>query len=309
MAITNFGSPCRTGNSRCGRKPILRSVDLLGLALWFLKSCDPPYKLCLIFGVIPSTLYCWLNYALEVLYRLVQNKNIADFEIRWPSPAEMKSSCQLLESNRQNGFLLKGVFAVVDGARMPWATYADPKLQNAYWEGFTQGHEVTNLLVWNFYGEIIFAAVNFLGSWHDSRLAAAGGLYYPLLIEETPPGFAILGDSAFPRTDPRLKGKIVRARKTNEIGPRSDAPHSYWLSAVDTILERSMPSERQSAEWGVRGLKRPFKRLTIPLTGNAYKRKRIISLCAHLHNFRTRFLGRSQIRTAYSGNNCEFITG
>eukprot|EP00171_Calliarthron_tuberculosum_P021614 IDg21614t1 len=73
-----------------------------------------------------------------------------------------------------------------------------------------------NLFVWNFFGEIVFAGTNYPGSWHDSRLASASGLYHPYLTEHTPAGFAVLGDSAFPRTKSVLQGKIVRAQKANE---------------------------------------------------------------------------------------------
>jgi len=59
---------------------------------------------------------------------------------------------------------------------MPCADYIDTDLQNAFFEGFTQGVEVTNLFVWNFYGELIHAAINYPGSWHDSKLAGASGL-------------------------------------------------------------------------------------------------------------------------------------
>lgn len=70
-------------------------------------------------------------------------------------------------------------------------------MQNAYFEGYTQNVEVTNLFVRNVFGEIIHAAINFPRSWHDSKLANVSGLIYPNLSDEyTPSGYAILGDSA-----------------------------------------------------------------------------------------------------------------
>lgn len=124
---------------------------------------------------------------------------------------------------------------------MPCAEFENVDLQNAYFEGYTEQVEVTNLFVWNFKGEIIHAAINFPGSWHDSKLATVSGLYHELLADEkTPPGMAILADSAFvTRT---TNGKIVRARKTNETNA---IPHSTFLAAVDVILQRIYPSERQ----------------------------------------------------------------
>ena len=90
---------------------------------------------------------------------------------------------------------------MTDGARMPCAKYTNPNIQNAFFEGFTPGTEVTNLLVWNFKGEIIHAGINYPGSWHDSKDAAFSKLYVRLMNpDKLPPGCAILVDSAFPRT-------------------------------------------------------------------------------------------------------------
>ena len=68
---------------------------------------------------------------------------------------------------------------------------------------------------------------------------------------------------------------------------------------MDKLIERAMPSECQSAEWGVRAIKGPFKRLSVPLPADILVRHRIIVCCVHLYNFRTRFVGLIQIRTVY----------
>ena len=66
------------------------------------------------------------------------------------------------------------------------------------------------------------------------------------------------------------------------------------------ILQRVMPSERQAAEWGVAALKGPFKRLTVTLPADSYRRYRIITCCAHMVNFRTRIVGLNQIKSVYT---------
>lgn len=178
---------------------------------------------------------------------------------------------------------------------MTCVSYNDPDIQNAFWEGFTHKCEVTNLFVWNFYGECIHVAVHHVGSTHDSRMAIASGLYYPLLSDHTPAGFSI-----FPRTGQALDGKVVRARKQNERGPNSDVPNNSFLAAVDTLRERAMPSESQSAEWGIKALKGPFQRLTVTLPADARKRLRILTFCVHFYNFRTLFVGLNRLRTVYT---------
>ncbi|CDF40129.1 unnamed protein product [Chondrus crispus] len=103
-----------------------------------------------------------MDYSLEVLLRVVKRKK--EFEIRWPTHDDQKASAAPLENNRINEPLLQGVFAVTDGGRMACADFTNANLQNAYFEGYTQAVEVTNLFVFNFFRELIHAAVNYPGS-------------------------------------------------------------------------------------------------------------------------------------------------
>lgn len=294
----NFGSPYRTGPKVSGRKPSLASVDILGLTLHYLKSSARQIHLCPMFGLVPSSVQVWVDYGMEVLFRVVKKKSRKDFAVKWPTEVEMKDSSDNLTNNRPNGQLMRGIFGVVDGGRLPCADYDNSDLQNAYYEGYTGNVEVTNLLVFNFFGEVIHAAVNYPGSWHDSKLASVSGLIFPKLGDDmTPPGFAILGDSAFVCDLRVAHGKVVRARKANEV---RDIPTSAALAAVDIIMQRVLPSERQSAEWGIRCLKGPFGRMRLPLSPDSVKRGRLIRTCVHLLNFRTRIIGLNQVWTVYA---------
>jgi len=236
-AEVNFGSPYRKGPKRRGRNEQMETIDLLGIALWYLKSRDPIYKMCTTFGLVPSSMSAWLDYSMEVLFKVVTDSSLTDFEIKWPTPQQMEFSAELLRRNRQHGQLLQGTFGISDGGRMPCAIYTNPDLQNAYFEGFTQAVEVSNLFVWNFQGEIIHAAINFPGTFHDSRIASLSGLYYPKLSDKyTPPGYAILADSAYLKDDIAVQGKVIRARKANE---RTGIPQSSFLAAVDLLSPTS----------------------------------------------------------------------
>ena len=113
---------------------------------------------------MPGTVSVWLDNGMEVLFRVMQKTDVPDFEIRWPTLQEMEASTRLLQRNRQYGPLLKGGFAVMEGGRMPRPSYVQPDLQNAFWEGFAQAHEVSNLFLWNFSGELIHAGINLPGS-------------------------------------------------------------------------------------------------------------------------------------------------
>lgn len=168
----------------------------------------------------------------------------------------MRKSCESLENNRPNGSILRGVFVVVGGGRIPCAYYINLELQNAYSEGYTGSVEVTNLFVCNFFGELIHAAINFPGSWHDSKLAHASYLIHlNLSDEQATPGFAILGDSAFVENSCMVNGKIFRGQKSTESRGISECEE---LAAINLVLQRITPSKRQSAGWGVRSVKAPF---------------------------------------------------
>ena len=234
----NYGGPYRFSSTLRGRKPYLDSIDILGLVLRYLKSRDSIYRLCPIFGIVPGTISVWLDYAMEVLFRVMQRTELPDIEIHWPTLQEMEVSTRLLQRNRQYGPLLKGVLAVMDGGCMPCPSYVQPDLQNAYWEGFTQAHEVSNLFMWNFSGELIHAGIKFPGSWPDSRIASGSGLYCSLLMAQTQPGFAMFAESAFPQTAEALQGKIVRTRKDNERQGGRDVPRGAYLATTDLLLEK-----------------------------------------------------------------------
>lgn len=118
----------------------------------------------------------------------------------------------------------------------------------------------------------------------------------------TPSGFAILGDNAFVSDLRVVQGKIVRGRKSTETREISECAE---LAAVDLILQRIMPSERQSAESGMRALKGPFGGLRMPLSPDSGKRERLLRICVNLFNFRTRFVGLNQIRSTYASPGAE----
>lgn len=102
----------------------------------------------------------------------------------------------------------------MDGGRIPCADFTDLLMQNAYYDGYTGNLEVTNLFVFNLMGEVIHAAVNFPGSLHDSRMVNASKLLHEFLQDhKTPPGYAVICDSAFTIDLKATKGKLVRGRK------------------------------------------------------------------------------------------------
>lgn len=121
-----------------------------------------------------------------------------------------------------------------------------------------------NLLVFNFFEEVIHAGVNLPLIWQDIKLLALSGLLYPKLDDIiTPLRYAILGDNAFVFTIPSSGVRVVRASKRNQM---SYIPSSAVLASIYMDIHLFILIERQSAEWGIRKLRGPFERLRLSLT-------------------------------------------
>lgn len=101
--------------------------------------------------------------------------------------------------------------------RMPCVDYTYADLQNAFYKGCTHNVEGTNLVVWNLFGEIIHAVINF--SWLLSQQQT--GQCLRSVVSRTSgqhdaPLRAILEESAFIEDIIHTKGKIVGGRTSNE---------------------------------------------------------------------------------------------
>lgn len=76
-----------------------------------------------------------------------------------------------------------------------------------------------------------------------------------------PRGFVILCDSAF-TAGRDVEEKIVKGRNSNVISN----VNSTLLPGTDLIIQQVLSSERQSAEWGVRALKKTFALLRLSMS-------------------------------------------
>ena len=151
---------------------------------------------------------------------------------------------------------------------------------------------VGGCLQFEYIGEIIGCRTNCPGSWHDSRVAEG---IYDKLEHETPDGYHIVADAAFPTGHGRIAGKILAPLKAGEHLPQNFARRKRALQ-----LSRAILSYRQTAEWGMRELQGSFGRLRIPLgVEDMEKRADLIESCFRLHNLRTRLVGINQIKNVY----------
>lgn len=141
-------------------------------------------------------------------------------------------------------------------------------------------------------GEIIACRTNCPGSWHDSRVAEG---IYEKLEHETPDGYSLVADTAFPTGHDRVAGRIQVPLRAFEDLPLNRPQRKDMFR-----LSRSILSYRQTVEWGMRELQGSFGRLRIPLEiDDMEKRGDLLESCFRLHNLRTRLVGINQIKNVY----------
>ena len=143
-----------------------------------------------------------------------------------------------------------------------------------------------------FKGTIISVNFNAPGSWHDARVAYP---IYDQLLGNTPDGFYLIADTAFPRGTGDIDGRIVVPMKSGQsfTGTQAEIDERY-------LFDHEVVSYRQTAEWGMRSIQGSFGRLRLPLPiGNDQQRANLLEICFRLHNLRTRRIGHNQIQSVY----------
>ena len=299
-----------TTDSRAARRS-LDAAGGLGLVLHWLSSTMRQVSLQQIFALIPSTVSRYLRFALSILLEVLRQMPHAT--ITWPRGDEFLELSGYVSMRHP---LLQGVFGSIDGLNLPCQVSSDVEIENATYNGWLHSHFISSVIVFSSkglilpncldklnahdltLGEIIGCRTNCPGSWHDSRVAEG---IYKKLEHETPDGYCIVADSAFPTGHDRIAGKILVPLKSGEKLPIDAVQRKSTLH-----LSRSILSYRQTAEWGMRQLQGSFGRLRIPLEiENMEKRADLIECCFRLHNLRTRLVGINQIRNVYVPMWCE----
>lgn len=141
-------------------------------------------------------------------------------------------------------------------------------------------------------GVIIACNLNAPGSWHDSRVAQP---IYQKLLENTPEGYYLVTDTAFPRGTNQIAGRIRAPIKAGTRLPSNRREREAMMQ-----FNQQLVSYRQTAEWGMRALQGSFGRLRVPLPiGYKELRGDILETVARLHNLRTRCVEVNQIRSVY----------
>ncbi|KIJ92624.1 hypothetical protein K443DRAFT_13455 [Laccaria amethystina LaAM-08-1] len=223
-------------------RPGGRSLDAwgaLGLVLHYLNSTMLEISLQQIFALMPTTVSQYITFGLQILLETL--RALPDAAIQWPMhDVEFQDDCDLIVARHPR---LDGAFASIDGLNLPTQTSDDPDLENATYNGWLSEHYISSVIVFSPHGVIIAANFNAPGSWHDSRVAQP---IYDKLQNETPDGFYLVADTAFPRGAVEIEGRIMAPIKSGQRLRSTDDEIEERFA-----YDRELLSFRQTAEWGM----------------------------------------------------------
>jgi hypothetical protein len=100
---------------------------------------------------------------------------------RWPGATKMAEYAKRVKAKEP---LIPGCIGFIDGTHVPLQSSSDHRTQNANYNAWTASTSISNVLVFSPEGTIIWAAVNFPGSWHDAAVSRAlGGMTVDSFID------------------------------------------------------------------------------------------------------------------------------
>ncbi|KAI7933714.1 hypothetical protein MJO28_017506 [Puccinia striiformis f. sp. tritici] len=246
----------------------IRSLDAaggLGLLLHWLSSTMAGHSLHQIFAITPAVCAQCLQHARSILLTVLKDLQIARII---PPPHKL--------------FWLNLPVMVAD----------DKETQNADYNGWTCSHYCSNLLTFAPDGIIIHVILNAPGSWHNSNIASH--LYHQLL-HNTPEGYRVISDTAFPQVTKRLDYRIVAPSKCGDQLPTNPVDFAQLK-----LFNNKLVSARQAAEWGMQSIQGSFSRLKLPLPAADHEyREEVIELAVRLHQVKCQSVGINQTQTVY----------
>lgn len=272
------------GGVRMGRPPQITSVDKLGMYLLFLGSRMTIDELCLIFGVVPSTMSEVIKEMMGLLVaKLSRNGSSC---VKFPSKLEMAHYAELC---RRRQPIVHNVIGFVDGLSIPVQCNDSEEAQKKDYNGYHRDTACNNVFAFSPTGRVIYACINYPGSWHDSMVSQKLTTH----VAQNIGCYALCVDQGFKRS-----GEMF-AKYVGPISKRRVANIAPVLLHNELLLSNAYTQLRQAAEWGMKALQGAFTRLKSRLTSDSEKRFLIIYGCVLLHNFQTVHVGFNQISTVF----------
>jgi hypothetical protein len=266
------GWPCLLGPDGC-----------LGLLLFYLGSTMNYKHLCLIFGLTPSVCGKAINWMLRRTVRLLNGHPFA--KVKFPDNLKMREYADMVQAR---GPLADDVIGFMDGVSFQKECTSKRVEQNAFYCGYDCDTMVNNVFAFGPDGKVFFAAVNFPGSWADGSLTAQ---FLHQMKKKIGP-FKICVDQGFPRGRD-ASGTFVKPVSKRHVRRLHRDVRNYLLRISDVHT-----SLWQASEWGMRGMQGYFLRCKKRLPSDG-KIQLVINAIVLVHNFRTIYVGYSQIKTVF----------
>lgn len=270
-----------------GRPPSITPSQALALVLEFYSSTGELKTLGALYGLTSKRVSTWLQRAEVALYNVLERSFLA--RICWPSLDKQREW-----ANHMLAYfpLVPNRFGYVDGKNLPVQEPTDVDLQNAMYNGWLHCVLVTGVLCFGCDGTLIWAKHNIVGSWNDGEVA--GKLFTKLMdVSCTLPGYGLVSDSAFP-TSKAMFQRIVTPLKDGEL----ESIPAAWQHFCGQV-SAEITSMRQTCEWGMGAIQKPFRRLIMPLPYDYNVRHRRLCNMFRLWNLRVRTTGITQVATTF----------
>jgi len=271
-----------------GRKPRILPSQALGLICEFYASKGEAKQLGASHGLTSRQTSRWIQRAEVALFEALSF--VPQARIVWPSFQQQREWGQHMAAYFP---LVPNRFGYVDGKNLPVQQPSDIDLQNAMYNGWLHCVLVTGVLAFGCDGCLIWAKHNVFGSWNDGEVA--GKLIEKLCDASfTLPEYGLVSDTAFPSTQ-RAFLKIVTPLKDGDL---DNVPPMFHHLA--TQVSNSIITMRQTCEWGMGSMEKPFRRLLEPLPYNPHVRHMRLANIFRLWNLRVRTTGITQVANTYN---------
>jgi hypothetical protein len=197
-------NPIIIASNYCFNILLTYTIGKLGLYLFFIGSGMMQKHLCLLFGVTLPVVSTVLSEMIPLVVKKL--KRNADARIKFPSPEDMVVYSSMVHEREP---MVNNVIGFVDGLSIPVRCSDDVLDQNAAYNGYHHDTMCNNVFAFVPTGKIVYACINFPGSWHDTTVASD-------LIDITVRkigDYAFCVDSGFPRSNEvydKFVGPITR---------------------------------------------------------------------------------------------------
>jgi DDE superfamily endonuclease len=278
-----------SGPSKRGRPPRVKDHHCV-LSLLLHTYCSPADNKTWseMFGISPATLSRTLVKAEIAL--LATLNSMREARIEWPSLDDQVRMALAVEAKEP---IVKGRWGFIDGKNYRVQEPSNCDIQNGMYNGWLHSVFVTGTVCFSADGLIIWAKLNFFGSWNDSEMSRE---FREKLADDIKnvPGHGVLSDSAFPVSSDMF-GRIMTPLKDGDV----EKAHPNARPAL-IRLACAITSMRQSAEWGMGAVSKVYRNLNGKLSFDKERRGRLLRVLHKLHNYRVRTTGISQIKNYFN---------